>query len=104
MNESAIHALWQCKSLDEVWHAVPWGSSMKGNQYLNFMELFHHCNLSLPLFGIQLFAVTTWSIWYRQNCQRLNQPTDPINQLLARAQRLLLDFLAAQESPNHPTG
>jgi hypothetical protein len=103
-NEMVLHALWQCKSLKEIWTAAPWSSSMIQNQYLNFMELFHHCHSTLPDPKFQLFATTTWLIWYQRNCQRLNQQQAPINQLRMRAQQLLSEFLAAQVSHSSTTG
>jgi hypothetical protein len=100
MNETVIHALWQCNILEEIWNSVPWGRRMIHNHYLNFMELFHHCHSDLSPSELQLFAFTTWSIWYRRNCQRLNQQSAPLNQLMPRAQQLLSEFQAAQESPS----
>ena len=67
------------------------------------MELMHCCIKSLSSSNLQLFAVITWSIWYRRNCLWRNQPTDSIDQLLHRAQRILTEFLEAQEAPNLPT-
>jgi hypothetical protein len=99
----ALHALWQCNSLDEIWLAVPWGSLLKANQYLDFMELMHCCIRLLSISDLQLFAVITWSIWYQRNCLWQDQPTDTNDQLVHRAQRLLWDFLEAQENPNLPT-
>jgi ribonuclease HI len=103
-NETVLHALWQCNTLEEIWNSVPWGRRLVHNHYLNFMELFHHCHLDLSPSELQLFAFTTWSIWYRRNCQRLNQQPAPLNQLMPRAQHLLSEFQAAQESPSSTSG
>ena len=62
MNETVIHALWQCKSLEAIWTSVSWGRRMSNNHYLNFMELFHHCHSVLSSSEFQLFAITTWAI------------------------------------------
>jgi ribonuclease HI len=101
--ESVLHALWQCNSLNEIWLAVPWGCLLKGDQYLDFMELMLCCIRSLSTSELQLFAMITWSIWYRRNCHWRNQPIDTNDQLLQRAQRTLGEFLEAQESPNLPS-
>ena len=103
-NETVLHALWQCKPIREMWTASPWSSSMIQNQYLNFMELFHHCHSTLPAPEFQLFATTTWLIWHQQNRQWLNQQTVPINQLRMHAQQYLSEFLATQVSHSITTG
>jgi|UniRef100_A0A2N9ED81 hypothetical protein len=104
VNETVLHALWQCKQIREIWIAVPWSSSMLQNQYLNFMELFHHCHATLPATELQLFATTTWLIWHQRNRQWLNQQPVPVNQLMIHAQQFLSEFLAAQVSHSSTTG
>jgi hypothetical protein len=82
---------------------VPWGSGLKANQHLDFMEQLHHCILSLSLSELQLFAVITWFIPYRRNWLWLNLPIEALNQLVPRAQKLLSEFQEVQESSTQPT-
>ena len=46
---------------------------------------------------MQLFAMISWSIWYRRNRLRLEQPVDTNTQLINRARESLLEFHEAQD-------
>ena len=62
--ENALHALWQCKTIQTVWQNIPWGRKLREISYLDFMDLMHWCTLILSTTELQLFTMVNWSIWY----------------------------------------
>jgi hypothetical protein len=100
--ENTLHALLQCKSLQMIWQATPWGRRLEEDSYVDFMELYYRNMQTLQAQELQLFAMITWSIWYRRNRQRLDQPTEDIARLLPRAFELLTEFHQAQEDHSQP--
>jgi hypothetical protein len=95
--ESTIHALWQCKSIAPIWHSISWGQTLSKTSYTDCIDLIYQCTLTLSTNELQLFAVICWSIWYRRNRLRLQQPADTNTQLVRRARETLLEFHAAQD-------
>lgn len=76
--ESAIHAfLWSCNYIRPIWEEkFKWA-----NQEIRAMSQF------IDVVGFilrenrnkDLFAMSAWSIWYRQNAMRQNQQVVPVN-------------------------
>jgi ribonuclease HI len=95
--EDTYHALWNCKNLQEVWKATEWGRKLKGSHYVDFMELYCAINHTFRTEELQIFAMVTWSIWYRRNRQRLNHPLEEIHRLLPRSIELLMEFHRVQD-------
>uniref|UniRef100_A0A2N9G7B6 Reverse transcriptase domain-containing protein n=1 Tax=Fagus sylvatica TaxID=28930 RepID=A0A2N9G7B6_FAGSY len=95
--ESTIHTLWQCKSIAPIWHSISWGQTLSKIAYTDCIDLIYQCTQTLSTNELQLFAVICWSIWYRRNRLRLQQPADTNTQLVRRARETLLEFHAAQD-------
>ena len=95
--EDTVHALWTCKHLQEVWQATEWGRKLRGSNYVDFMELYCAVTQTCRTEELQIFAMVTWSIWYRRNRQRLDHPIEELHRLLPRSIELLMEFHHAQD-------
>ena len=100
-SESTIHALWQCKMVQPVWQSISWGPNLGESNYTGFIDLLHQCFSTLSTSEVQLFSMISWSIWYRRNRLRLQQPADNNFQLVKRARESLTEFQEAQDRDLH---
>jgi hypothetical protein len=105
--ETTIHALWQCKSVQPLWHSIPWGSKIAVSTYTSFMDLMYQCFSLLSTSELAIFSMISWAIWYRRNRLRLQQPVDNDDQIIRRAHEHLSEFQEAQDRdpqlPKQPT-
>jgi hypothetical protein len=98
--ETIIHILWLCSTSQNVWQSVLWSHKLTRDTYSDFQELLLNCVQNLTLPELQLFAMLSWSLWYRRNCVRLNKPVEAITSLLPRTKELLQEYIQVQESPS----
>ena len=64
---------------------------------MDFMELYCAVTQTCRTEELQIFAMVTWSIWYRRNRQRLDHPIEELHRLLPRSIELLMEFHHAQD-------
>ncbi|KAL0004444.1 hypothetical protein SO802_012005 [Lithocarpus litseifolius] len=96
--ESAIHALWNCAAVQDVW-AGSIAKLQKGvTGFSNFMQLMEHLVDQLSTEEMELFWVQCCLIWNQHNCilygGKLKHPTS----LNKRAEEFLEEFKHAQVS------
>uniref|UniRef100_A0A2N9GZI9 Reverse transcriptase domain-containing protein n=1 Tax=Fagus sylvatica TaxID=28930 RepID=A0A2N9GZI9_FAGSY len=60
--ESTLHALVQCKNLQRIWQATPWGRHLAEASFVDFMELYHRNMQTLQAQELHLFTMVIWSI------------------------------------------
>jgi hypothetical protein len=97
--ETTLHVIWLCSTSQQVWQSVSWSHKLFRDKYSDFQDLLLNCVQHLSHSELQLFAMISWSLWYRRNSVRLNKPVDPIASLLHRTNVLLQEFIEAQERP-----
>ena len=96
--ESSLHALWLCPELDVVWDADDLWACRRSTTFLNFKELLSWLiKGQLPL---DVFSVTSWSIWNQRNQVRLHQPSCSPHQLDSVVKERLAESLAVQPAPH----
>ena len=84
-NEDPLHALWACSKLDVVWNDLELWGFINIVGFIDFKEL-----LSWMISGaknLELFAITTWTVWNQCNKVHLNQIATTLHQvaLVSRA-------------------
>ena len=101
-NKSTMHTLWLCGELDVVWEDLSLWSCRNTLNFITFKGLLswlikhqHH---------VELFSVTTWSIWTQRNQVRLNKPSCSPHLISSLAKEWLQEFLALNpHPPSHQT-
>uniref|UniRef100_A0A7N2KQ60 Uncharacterized protein n=1 Tax=Quercus lobata TaxID=97700 RepID=A0A7N2KQ60_QUELO len=81
--EDVIHALWFYPSLSQIWDVDPQWQFRQGSSHSDFAQL-----LSTVLESrcdIELFAMLTWTMWFRHNKASFSSPNFPLDQVLQRA-------------------
>ncbi|KAL4626029.1 hypothetical protein ACB092_05G065900 [Castanea dentata] len=97
VSESALHALWTCQELDVVWENEDLWLCRWNNVFMDFKELLSW--LVKHQQNVELFFITTWSMWTQRNQVRLNQPSCSSHLLASMAKERLEEFLAVQPPP-----
>ena len=90
--ENPLRALWSCRELDSIWSESEWNFRQAINP-TNFKELLSWIlnNHGKP----ELFAMTTWGIWYQRNQVRLHKPCCTSDQIATQAKERLQEFTVA---------
>ncbi|XP_030924605.1 uncharacterized protein LOC115951568 [Quercus lobata] len=95
--EDALHALWGCSGLDDVWDGERWCFRTR-EWFADFKELcrwiMEHGN------SPELFAVQVWHIWHQRNQLRLQQPCCLTKDLKHDAQARWDEIRAINPLPN----
>ena len=92
-----MHAVWLCKEILGVWLSLEWFHQVVPVQPVCFRELlsrFLHCQ---DEYRVEIFVITTWSIWNRRNALHFGRNALPVDQICSSAGNLLQEFLAVQE-------
>lgn len=88
--KNTIHALWDCEEIKVVWERdfnwIDKGKVAKGS-FVDLWEL-----LGTRPDTRELFAVTAWHLWTRQNKKRLNQTISPLQQVTLEAHHYLSKY------------
>ena len=79
-SETALHAVWECAMLDEIWEAVPGFEDRR--QYA-----ISRTNDLISVFlekrkNLELMTMVMWTIWYRRNQLRVSSNDFPRSQVL----------------------
>ena len=88
--ENTIHALWECDEIRAVWvRDFDWIDRRKvaRGSFVDLWEL-----LGTRLDTRELFAVTAWHLWTRQNKKMLNQTISPLQQVTLEAHHYLSKY------------
>ncbi|KAK9988033.1 hypothetical protein SO802_028272 [Lithocarpus litseifolius] len=96
--ESAIHALWDCAAVQDVW-AGSIAKLQKGvTDFSDFMQLMEHLVDRLSIEEMELFWVQCWLIWNQRNCVLYGGQLKHLTSLNKRAEEFLEEFKHAQVS------
>ena len=95
--EDALHALWLCKGIKEVWKAYHWAQSTASPPPLNFCELMDRFLQVQDDYRKEIFAIYTWLIWNRCNASHFGCPSHTLESVSIRASVMLQEFIAVQE-------
>ena len=79
-SETALHAVWECAMLDEIWEAVPGFEDRR--QYA-----ISRTNDLISVFlekrkNLELMTMVMWTIWYRRNQLHVSSNDFPRSQVL----------------------
>lgn len=93
-DEDVLHALRSSPILTQAWDGDPQWNFRGQTSFENFPHLLSHvfesgCNA-------ELFAMVTWTIWFRRNKVRSTPPGFPVDQVQQCAFDSLLEFRTAQ--------
>ena len=95
--ENTIHVLWDCEEIRVVWERdfnwIDRGKVAKGS-FVDLWEL-HKTRPDTR----ELFVVTAWHIWTRQNKKRLNQSKSPLQQVPSEAHHYLSEYKKHNSTP-----
>ena len=98
---TTLHALWSCQELDVVWEDEVLWACRRSVTFLNFKELLSW--LIKKQNHLELFSITTWSIWTQRNQVRLHQLSYSPHQIASTAKDTLAEFVSVQPAPrSHP--
>ena len=92
--EDALHALWSCPALAQVWNEDPQWNFRDQKAFQDFPHLLLHVFESGC--SAEMFALQTWTIWYRRNNVRIAPPGFPPNLFVQRAIEALMEYRSAQ--------
>ena len=82
-DEDALHALWSCPALAQVWNEKPQWNFRDQKAFQDFPHLLLHVFESGC--SAKMFAMQTWTIWYRRNNVRTAPPGFPLNLIVYQA-------------------
>ena len=106
-SEMAIHVVWECTMLDEIWEAVPGIEDRRQHAISNTRDLISVLHEKKK--NLELMAMIMWTIWYRRNQLRVSSNEFPRSQVLQQANQALAAFQQSQRSlcqlpmsPCHP--
>ena len=95
--KDALHALWLCKGLEDVWKAYHWTQPATSPLPLNFCELMDRFLQVQDDYRKEIFAISTWLIWNRRNASHFGCLSQPLESVSIRVGALLQEFIAVQE-------
>ena len=96
--KSSLHALWSCPELDLVWSDMELLNFRASVQFVTFKELLSW--LIKNNHQLEIFAVTSWTIWNQRNWVRLNQPANSLHQIPHITKTWLANYHARQVTPD----
>ncbi|XP_075655907.1 uncharacterized protein LOC142626025 [Castanea sativa] len=98
VNESTLHALWSCSELDVVLEDLTSWNCRRTTSFINFKELLSWLIKNQK--HLEIFSVTTWSIWTQQNQVRLHKPSFSPHLITPLAKERLHEFKVVNPSPS----
>ena len=96
--ESVLHALWFCQDICLVWGSCFTSLPSKFSRVSLFRDLLELVFCSS--LNAEVFAMTCWSIWSRQNKLRVGEVVWPSNKIAGVAQHHLQEFQQVQHYPS----
>ena len=89
-SETAIHAVWECTMLDEIWEAVPGFEDRRQHAISNTRDLINVLHEKKK--NLEIMAMIMWTIWYRRNQLQVSSNEFPRSQVLQQANQSLAAF------------
>nr|XP_023877746.1 uncharacterized protein LOC111990191 [Quercus suber] len=88
--EDGFHALWDCSALSAIWETDIMWLFCRSKRFSNFYELTRFVLESdrRP----ELFALITWTIWFRRNQLRTSNKAFLLSQVVPSAMHMLQEF------------
>ena len=89
-SETALHAVWECAMLDEIWEAIPGFENWRQHAISStkdLMSVFHEKKKNL-----ELMTMVMWTIWHRHNQLRVSSNDFPRSQVIQQATQALSTF------------
>ena len=93
-DEDALHALWSCPTLAQVWNEDPQWNFRDQKAFQDFPHLLIHVFYSGC--SAEMFVMQIWMIWYRRNNFRTAPPGFPLNLIVQRAFEVLMKYQSTQ--------
>ena len=100
--EDAIHVLWDCYVVKEIWWQEESCKPHLLDRFVNFQELFLGILKAQDLHLAERFAYISWSIWYTRNAIRTGSPSLPHSMIHVDAIERLQEFQLAQDRTQIP--
>ena len=101
--EDAIHALWDCYGVKEIWWKEEVCKPFLIERFVNFQDLFLGILKAHDPYLAERFAFIAWSIWYKRNAVRTGSPSLPYSMIHTEALERLQEFQRVQETPTAPS-
>ena len=95
-SETAIHALWECVMLDEIWEVVLGFEDQRQYTISNTRDLNNVLHKKRK--NLELMAMVMWTIWHWWNQLRVSSNFFPKAQVLQQATQALATFQQSQQS------
>ena len=101
-HENAIHVLWDCYVVKEIWWHEELCKPHLWDRFVNFQELFlGFLKVKDPLFA-ERAAYISWSIWFKRNAVRTGSPSLPHSMIHANTIERLQEFQQVQDRISTP--
>ena len=100
-SKTAVHALWECATLDEIWEAILGFVERRQYDISNTRDLIRVVHKKRK--NLDLMAMVMWTIWHRRNQLRVSINDSPKAQVLQRASQALATFQQSQQSLIQPS-
>ena len=100
-SEMAIHAVWECATLDEIWEAVPGFEDRRQHSISNTIDLISVLHEKKK--NLEIMAMVMWTIWYLHNQLQVSSNEFPRSQVLHQATPSLAIFQQSQQSICQPS-
>ena len=94
--EDTIHALWSCPVLRPIWEADSFTKKILKYKFSSFTDLLDMSFRFKEETDLNLLAVPFWSIWEKQNMDRVRGCESSFHDLRPMAMRVLQDFANTQ--------
>ena len=91
-DETTEYILWECPFARNVW-ALVWGKLQKSNSVAeNFFMLARHMIQSLDRKELELWAITSWSLWSARSCFQFKHVQTHPSEFCKQANSLLKEY------------
>ena len=100
-SETALHAVWECAVLDEIWEAVLGFENWRQYAISSINDLISVCHEKRK--KLELLTMVMWTIWHQCNQLRVNSNDFPRSQVLQQATQALATFQQSQQSLSQPS-
>ena len=100
-SKTAVHALWECATLDEIWEAILGFEERRQYDISNTRDLIRVVHKKRK--NLDLMAMLMWTIWHRRNQLRVSSNVFPKAQVLQQASQALATFQQSQQSLIQPS-
>ena len=100
-SETALHAVWECAVLDEIWEAVLGFEDWRQYAISSINDLISVCHEKRK--KLELLTMVMWTIWHQRNQLRVSSNDFPRSQILQQSTQALATFQQSQQSLSQPS-